>query len=77
MAVLTIDFDDEKRLLEVSHLQVVVLGEVLSDAQLLAIMSLESHGHWSFSEVNILDEVGLLVAVSADHSLELELVENL
>lgn len=77
MTVLSVDFDDEERLLKVSHLQVVVLGEVLCNTKLLAIMSLESHCHWSFVEVNILDEVGLFMTVSADHSLKLELMENL
>ena len=74
MAVLTIDLNDEERLLQVSDFEVVVLREVLSDAQLLAIMSLKSHGHWSLVEVYTLNEVSLLVAISSDNSLELELM---
>ena len=37
-------------------------------------MSLESHGHWSLVEVYTLNEVSLLVAISSDNSLELELM---
>jgi hypothetical protein len=40
-------------------------------------VSLEPHGHWGLVEIDVLHEVGLLVAVSPDHSLELELVKNL
>lgn len=40
-------------------------------------MSLEPHGNGSLSEVYVLHEVSLLVAISSNHSLELELVQNL
>ena len=77
VAVLAIDLDDEERLLQVGHTQIVVLSEVLSDTQLLPVVGLEPHSDWGLSEVNVLHEVGLLVAVGAYHSLELELVKNL
>jgi hypothetical protein len=77
VTVLTIDLDDEERLLQVSHFQIVVLREVLSNAKFLAIMSLESHSHWSLLEIDIFDEVSLFVTVGANHSLELKLVEDL
>ena len=77
VAVFPVDLDDEEGLLQVSHSQIIVLREVLSDTHLFAIVSLEPHGHWGLVEVHILHEVGLLVAVSPDHCLELELVKNL
>lgn len=77
VAVFPVDLNDEERLLHVGHPQVVVLREVLSDTQLLAIVSLKPHGHRGLVKVHILHEVGLLVAVSTYHSLELELVQNL
>jgi len=77
VAVTPIDLNDEKWLLQVSYLQIVVLREVLRNAKLLAVMRLEPHSHRGLIEVNILHEVGLLVPVSANHSLELKLVQNL
>lgn len=40
-------------------------------------MRLEPHSHRGLIEVNVLHEVGLLVPISANHSLELKLVQNL
>lgn len=77
VAVLAIDLNDEERLLQVGHSQIVVLREVLSDTHLLAVVGLEAHGHWRLVEIDVLHEIGLLVAISPDHSLELELVKNL
>lgn len=73
MALLAVDLHYEERLLRVSDLEVVVLQEVLSNADLLAISCLESGGDRSLLEVNVLNEVGLLVAVVADNGLALEL----
>lgn len=77
VTILAINLDDEERLLQVSHFQVVVLREVLSNAKFLAIMSLESHSHWSLIEIYIFDKVSLFVAVGTNHSLELKLVKDL
>lgn len=73
MALSAIDLHNEERLLRVSDLEVVVLQEVLSNAHLLAVGGLEPGSDRSLLEVDVLNEVGLLVAVVADDSLALEL----
>lgn len=77
MAVLAIDLNNEEWLLQVCDFQIVVLGEVLGNTELVAVMSLKSHSHWSFSEIDILNEVGLLMTVGTNHGFKLELVKNL
>ena len=77
VAIFAVDLDDEKGLLHIRYLHVIGLHEVLSNAHLLAIMSLEAHVDRVLLEVDILHEVGLLVAVGTNHSLELELVQDL
>lgn len=77
MAVLTIDLNDEERLLQVSDFEVVVLREVLSDAQLVAVVSLEAHSDWGLGEIYILDEVSFLMAIGTNDGLELEFMEYL
>lgn len=77
VAVLSVDLDNEERLLHVGDLQLVVLQEVLSNAHLLAIVSLKPSVDRVLVKVDIFDKVGLLVAVSADDSLVLELAHDL
>lgn len=74
MAVFSIDLDDEKWLFQVGYLHVIGLMEVLGDTHFLSIMSVKAHGDWSLLEVNVIHDVGFLVAVCANDSFELELV---
>lgn len=76
VAILTVDLDDEQWLTSVGNLHVVSFQEVLSDAHLLAILSLKTHGDGILVEIDINDDVGPLVPVLTDDSLVLELVQN-
>lgn len=74
VAVLAVDLDNEERLLHVSHLHVISLHEVLCNTHLLAVKSLKAHVDRILVEVDVLNEVGLLMAIGTNHSLELELM---
>ena len=76
MAKLAINLDYEERLLHVSAFQLVVFEEVFGNTHLLAVMSLEPHGDWGLSEINLLNNVGLLVAIGSDDSFVLEFLDD-
>ena len=76
MTLLAINLDHKERLSGVCYLEIIGLEEVLSDAHLLAILGREPHHDWVLGEIDVLNEVSLLEAVSCDHSLELELVKD-